>query len=100
MPAVDATIKKFTTRVRELILQTKQLKEKNAELQSIVAKQGQEIKEKEKQYKELEQKYKTMMTAKMLNITDNDIEGTRRRISKMIRTIDECIALQNARDND
>ena len=98
MTNADSIIKQFTTRVRELILQMKHLKEKNYELQDINEQREQEIQQLKKQLLEQQKQYKTMMMAKMLSISTGDIEDARQRISKLIRSIDECINLQNVRD--
>ena len=40
-----------------------------------------------------EKKYNALMTAKMLTIADTDIENTRKKVNKLIRTVNQCITL-------
>ena len=98
MQSVDNIIKDFTTKLQALILKTKQLKEQNAELLAVIGQREQEIKEQKKQIDEINRKYNTLMMAKMLSITDKDINTARQRINRLIQTIDRCIAEQNAKD--
>ena len=100
MDITDTVIKKLSFAVKELILQTKQLKDKNASLTTVIKQQEEEIRQQKKQITELEGKYNSMMTAKMINIIDEDIEKARKRINKMIHSIDQCISLQNAQDTE
>ena len=51
------------------------------------------ITELKKQLEEAEKKYDALMTAKMLSIADTDIENTRKKVNKLIRTINQCITL-------
>ena len=51
------------------------------------------ITELKKQLEEAERKYDALMTAKMLSIADTDIENTRKKVNKLIRTINQCITL-------
>lgn len=46
-----------------------------------------------KQLEEAEKKYDALMTAKMLSIADTDIENTRKKVNKLIRTVNQCITL-------
>ena len=51
------------------------------------------ITELQKQLEEAEKKYDALMTAKMLSIADTDIENTRKKVNKLIRTVNQCITL-------
>ncbi len=51
------------------------------------------ITELKKQLEEAEKKYDALMTAKMLSIADTDIENTRKKVNKLIRTVNQCITL-------
>lgn len=51
------------------------------------------ITELKKQLEEAERKYDALMTAKMLSIADTDIENTRKKVNKLIRTVNQCITL-------
>lgn len=91
MSDLSVNIKNFTTRVRQLILQYTELKKENAELYVMVDERDKQIEELKKQLSDMENRYRTLMTAKMLSIGDNDIEQTRKKINKLIRTVNLCI---------
>lgn len=93
MLAAESNIKIFTTRVRQLILTFKELKKENSELYAMVDERERQITELKKQLNEAEQKYNALMTAKMLSIADADIETTRKRVNKLIRTVNQCITI-------
>lgn len=76
-----------------MILQYKEVKKENAELYSMVDERDKKIEDLKKQLEESEKKYNALMSAKMLNIADADIESTRKRINKLIRTVNQCITL-------
>lgn len=98
MAMAESNIKTFTTRVRQLILQFKEVKKENAELYAMVDERDKEITELKKQLKEQQDKYNALMTAKMIDISDGDIETTKKRINKLIRTVNQCITLLSEQD--
>lgn len=93
MSKAESQINTFTTRVRQLILQYKDIKKENAELYSMVDERDKKIEELQKQLESSEKKYDALMSAKMLNIADADIEATRKKVNKLIRTVNQCITL-------
>ena len=93
MQNADTIIKVFTTRVRQLILKVTELKNENAELYAMVDQRDKQINVLNERITQLEQQYKTMTMAKMLTLTDGDIENTKRKVNKLIATVDKCITL-------
>ncbi len=93
MSQVESNIKTFTTRVRQLILKFTELKKENVELYTMVDERDQQITDLKKQLSEAEKRYNMLMTAKMLSIADTDIENTKKRVNKLIRTVNQCITL-------
>ena len=93
MSKAESNIKTFTTQVRRLILKFSELKQENAELYTMVDERDRLITELQKQLEEAEKKYDALMTAKMLSIADTDIENTRKKVNKLIRTVNQCITL-------
>ena len=93
MSKAESNIKTFTTQVRRLILKFSELKQENAELYTMVDERDKQIAELQKRLSEAEKKYNALMTAKMLTIADNDIENTRKKVNKLIRTVNQCITL-------
>ena len=73
MSANEKTINTFATRVRQMILKFDEVKqEKLAQAQSD---------------------YDSLKMAKMMTISDNDMEATQKRIAKLIRDVNKCITL-------
>ena len=93
MSKAESNIKTFTTQVRRRILKFSELKQENAELYTMVDERDRLITELKKQLEEAEKKYDALMTAKMLSIADTDSENTRKKVNKLIRTVNQCITL-------
>lgn len=93
MSKAESQINTFATRVRQMILHYKEIKKENVELYSMVDERDRQIGELKKQLEEEQKRYNALMTAKMLNIADADIENTKKRINKLIRTVNQCITM-------
>ena len=86
-------VKIFASKVRQLILQLQKLKQEKANLEATIQKLKEENEQKSQALNALQVEYNSLMIGKMLNITDKDIETSKRRINNMIRTIDKCITI-------
>ncbi len=86
-------IKIFASKVRQLILQLQKLKQEKANLEATIQKLKEENEQKSQALNALQVEYNSLMIGKMLNISDKDIETSKRRINNMIRTIDKCITI-------
>jgi chromosome segregation ATPase len=93
MTANEKTINTFTTRLRQLILQFKELKKENTELYAMVDARDQEIKKLQGRLDQAQSDYNSLKMAKMIEITDGDLEGAQKRLSKLIRDVNKCITL-------
>lgn len=89
----DFNIEDFTLRIRQLINKTKQLKADNADLSLVVKTKDEEISKLKEIISEQESKYNTLMTAKILDITDMDIDNAKKRVNGLIRTVNQCVTL-------
>ena len=69
MDAKEKTLTTFSTRVRQLILQFRELKAENNELYAMVDERDKKIKELESQVAQKQTEYESLKTAKMLEIT-------------------------------
>lgn len=87
------SIKIFQTRVRQLILQYQQMKKENEELYAMVEANEKRIKELEDQVAEEQQNYRALKTARMLEVSGQDIENAKETLAKLIRDVDKCINL-------
>ena len=86
-------VKIFVSKVRQLILQLQKLKQEKANLEATIQKLKEENEQKSQALNALQVEYNSLMIGKMLNISDKDIETSKRRINNMIRTIDKCITI-------
>ena len=86
-------IKVFASKVRQLILQLKELKEKNADLEATIQRLKEENAQITQSLKALQMEYNSLIMGKVLRITDNDLETSKQRINNMIRTVDRCITI-------
>lgn len=93
MAANEKTITLFTTRVRQMILQFKQLKKENEELYAMVDDRDAKIRKLEAQVQQSQRDYNSLKMAKMLEVTDGDLEGAKKRVASLIRDVNSCITL-------
>lgn len=93
MAANEKTITLFTTRVRQMILQFKQLKKENEELYAMVDDRDAKIAKLEAQVQQAQRDYNSLKMAKMLEVTDGDLEGAKKRVASLIRDVNKCITL-------
>lgn len=93
MDANEKTLTQFTTRVRQMLLQYKELKKENADLYAMVDERETRIKQLEAQLTQAQNDYDSLKMAKMIEITDSDLESSKKRLSKLIRDVNKCITL-------
>ena len=93
MASNDAYINVFTTRVSQLILKYQETKKENSELYNMVDERDKKIAELERAVSEKDREYQALKTAKMIEITDGDIESAKNRVAKLIRDVNQCITL-------
>ncbi len=85
----------FETHVRQLIIKHKDTLEHNKELNQALAEEKTRVQELEQRIATLEQQYANLKMAKMIEITTAENQAAQKRINKLIREIDKCIALLN-----
>ena len=93
MAANEKTITLFTTRGRQMILRFNQLKKENEELYAMVDERDTLIKKLESQNQQAQRDYNSLKMAKMLEVTDGDLEGAKKRVAGLIRDVNKCITL-------
>ena len=93
MSANKKTINTFATRVRQMILKFDEVKQENSELYAMVDERDAKIKELEEKLDQMQHDYESLKMAKMMTISDSDMEGTQKRIAKLIRDVNKCITL-------
>lgn len=93
MNAIEKILNTFATRVRQMILQYEALKKENDELYALVDQREQEIKQLQGELSQAEADYNSLKMAKMLEVTDGDMETAQKRVAKLIRDVNKCITL-------
>ena len=93
MGASEKTINTFATRVRQMILKFEDIKHENAELYAMVDERDAKIKELQEKLTQAKHDYDSLKMAKMMTISDSDMETTQKRIAKLIRDVNKCITL-------
>lgn len=93
MEANEKTLTLFTTRIRQLILQFKDMKKENADLYSMVDERDARINELEAKLAQAQNDYNSLKMARMIEISDGDLEGAQKRLAKLIKDVNKCITL-------
>lgn len=93
MDANEKTLTAFTTRVRQMILQYSDLKKENSELYAMFDERDAQIKDLQKKLEQADREYQLLKMAKMLEVTDGDMESAQKRVAKLIRDVNKCITL-------
>ena len=93
MTPSEKTLADFETRVRQMILQFQELKKENGRLQALVEEQATEIEELKAKVTQADNDYNSLKMARMLEITDGNLDEAKERLAKMIRQVNKCIAI-------
>ena len=89
----EKTLADFETRVRQMILQFQELKKENMQLQQQIGEQATEIEELKAKVTQADNDYNSLKMARMLEITDGNLDEAKERLSRMIRQVNRCIAI-------
>ena len=87
----DLTV--FQTRVRQMVLRFQELKQENQELYALIDENEQIIDQLKAKLAQQEHDYQSLKTARMLEITDGDLEGAKERLASLIRSVNKCITM-------
>ena len=93
MDSNEKVITQFETRVKQLILKFQELKKENQDLYAMVEKTELEVKDLQAKLTQKDNDYNALKMAKMMTITDGDLETAKARIQKLIREVNKCITL-------
>lgn len=95
MEAESKTINHFATRVRQMILQYQSVARQNESLCRQVAEQQEQIAKLKTLLQQQRNDYDSLKLARMVEITDGDMQSAQKRLAKLIRDVDKCITLIN-----
>ena len=93
MDATEEALNLFSTRIRQLIFQYDELKKDYATLEARMMACRQENEILQAQLVQAQKDYDRLKTAKMLEVTDTDVESAQKRLQKLIRDVNKCITL-------
>lgn len=91
----EKALRRFETRVRQLIFKYRNLEQESKELYNMVDERDKTIARLKGEIAEWEKRYQTLKTARMIEVTSGEREEAQKRIAQLIREIDKCIALIN-----
>lgn len=94
-PSEEKILKRFETRVRQLMLSYKELQNENASLRNTIGAQRVMLDEKENALSLLQKEYDTLKLARVIDVGSDDLKDAKLRISKLVQEIDKCIAAVN-----
>lgn len=83
----------FQTRVRQMILRLQELKQENQDLYATIDENEQTIEELKTKLTEKERDFEALKMARLVEVSDRDIESAKERVAGMIRNINKCIAV-------
>ncbi len=93
MDANEKIIDTFATRVRQMILQYHDVIKENGELYAMVDERDAQIRLLEAKVRQLQNDYNSLKTARMIEVSDQDLDTAKRKVNKLIRDVDKCITL-------
>jgi predicted nucleic acid-binding Zn-ribbon protein len=93
MDSNEKVLKDFETRVRQMLLRFQQLKKENEDLYAMVEQNERDVQGLRDKLEQRDRDYDSLKMAKMIEITDGDLESAKGRLSKLIRDVNKCIAI-------
>lgn len=93
----EKTFNLFTTRMRQMILLYKEKKQEVDSLYEMLDEQEAKMKQMEKQLVQMQRDYDSLKMARMLEVTDGDLEKAKAKVAKIIRDINKCLTLLNSK---
>ena len=92
----EIVIRNFESKLSRLMEAHTQVSEENAILRERLNQQSAELDKAHERYAILEKSYSDLKLAKIISANDEEIGSTQKRLSKLVREVDKCIALLNA----
>lgn len=83
----------FEARVRQLMMGYRKLREENSALREEVERLKGQIATDQTELTHQKEAYNRLKTARMIEVSGEDVKESRARLSKLIREVDKCIAL-------
>lgn len=93
MSPSEVTLAAFEARLRQMILQFQNLKEENKELYAMLEKSEEDNKRLSLQLDDVKRQFDTYKMAKMIEVSEGDVEATKAKLAKIIRDVNKCISI-------
>ena len=81
----------FQTRVRQMILRFQEMKQETQELYALIDENEQQIEQLKAKLAQKDRDYESLKMARMMEISDGDLEGVKNRLAGLIRNVNKCI---------
>ena len=94
----EKVLAQFAARIQQLILQYKDIKKENAELYAMIEGQEEKIKTLEEHLSQAQNDYQSLKIARMIEVSDVDVEKAQQRLAKLIRDVNKCMNLDNIKE--
>ena len=91
----ETLIRTLEARVTQMALEYNALKNRCATMKQAMDEKDNTIGELKSQVSRLQQDYANLKTAKMIDISSGELKDAKSRLSKLVREVDNCIALLN-----
>lgn len=89
----EVALRNFEARVRQLMMAYQEEKQKNAELQAQLNTCQQQLADAQESVDSLMRDYSNLKTARMIEVSGDDVKESRAKLAHLIREVDKCIAL-------
>ena len=96
----EQEIYEFSKQVRQLLLKYNEMRQELHDMKERVSAQERDVKSMETLANASMHDYDMLKTAKMLEVSNGDLEATRQRINKLVRDVDRCITLLSEQQNN
>ena len=84
-------MKSFEAKVRQVLAQFRVLKQENADLYAELEGRDVEIKKLKAELAQSKSDYNNLKLAKMIEISDADVQASKMKITQLVREINKCI---------
>lgn len=85
----------FEGRLRNLLFLFEEQKKEIASLRHLLEEKEAAITRMESDRKELESRYANLKMARIISINDTELNDTKKRLTRLVREVEKCIALLN-----
>lgn len=91
----EQVLANFQTRMRQMILRFQEMKKEVNDLYAMIEENEQQIQQLKAQLSQKDHDYQSLKMARMMQITDGDLDGAKDRVAKLIRDINKCLDVLN-----